>query len=200
MKKFGFLGWAMAFIIAIIAFFHEGCSGCKSTTRSDSTTTVSYKYDTATHHGIIAPAKPETSFVRLPGHYIHDTTFIPAPVDSMAVVIAYYTARYYERAFSDSNIQVSFKDSVYRNELIWSAFDYRLLRPTAIVTTTVVKPVAASSSVYVGFGTEVGFIGFPTFGPELLYTSKNRRAYKLGYHFGQNMSTVNASIYWRIGK
>jgi len=200
MKTFGFLGWAMALVIAIIALFHDGCTGCKSTTRSDSTTTVSYMYDTATHHGVIAPEKPETSILRLPGEYIHDTIFIPAPVDSMAVVIAYYTSRYYERAYTDSNIMVSFKDSVYRNELIWSAFDYRLLRPTAIVTTTVVKPVAARSSVYVGLGTAVGFMGFPTAGPELLYTSKTRNAYRIGYHFGQNMSTINASVYWRIGK
>lgn len=199
MKTLGILGWITALIVTIIAFVHDGCNGTPK--EEETKTEVTFQYDTVKYHAVVATGQPTTDTIILPGKVIHDTLFIPAPIDSMKVVIDYFTSRYYQRQFADSNIAITFHDSVYKNMLVYSTFDYRLLRPTAIITNTVTKQVEARNRLYVGLGLAMGSTGvFPAAGPELLWVGKDKMSYRIGYHFGQNQSNLSTAIYWRIGK
>jgi hypothetical protein len=197
MRTFGIISWLAAIVVTVIAFWYDGCKQPKHTT----TKTVTYEYDTTTHSGVVSPKQPKSEALYLPSKTIHDTLFVALPVDSMQVVLAYYTARYYERQYLDSNIAITFYDSVYKNTLTHSSFDYRLLRPTAIITQTEIKQAEARNRLYVGLGLAVGLTGVsPVAGPELLWVTKNGNGYRVGYHVGQNLSNISASLYWKIGK
>lgn len=181
--------------LALIASLYRCCK----VENAQKETTVEYRYDTTIKTVTIEKIKPVTETLYLPSDVIHDTFYKEGKIDSLGVVLAYYTARYYERNYSDSNIAINFRDSVYKNELAYTSFDYRLLRPTAIITN--VSKVEVRNHIYIGLGLSQGLTGvFPSVGPELLFIGKDKLAYRLSYQFGQNSGILGTSVYYKIGK
>jgi hypothetical protein len=119
-------------------------------------------------------------------------------VDTAEVIRAYFTAHYYEEMIEDTNLIVMIQDSVFNNNITWRNFSYRLLRPTAIHNTTISKQPEVRNMYYLGVGTSVGVPGgSPALGPELLFLTKNKTAYRAAYLFP---GTISASVYFKIGK
>jgi hypothetical protein len=196
MKDYNYIGWLIA--IALLIYIYVSQRHCGSVTQhADTSTTVVYVYDTNTYTPQVPPPTPRSSVIRLPAPAAASDKPL-TPVDTAAIVHAYFMAHFYEQTIQDSNITATIRDSVYNNNITWRNFSYRLLRPTAIITNTIIKPVEARNQLYAGFGASVGVLGSsPTIGPELLFVTKNKTAYRAAF---QLPGTVSASIYFKLGK
>lgn len=62
------------------------------------------------------------------------------PIDSLAVVLAYYTKVYSRQDYRDTNIALTIEDTIYRNGIFSRGFSYNILRPTK-TETTIINPV-----------------------------------------------------------
>lgn len=195
MKDYNYIGWLIA--IALLIYIYVSQQHCGSgTQQADTSTRVAYVYDTITYTPPVQPPTPRTSVSRLPAPAA-ESVKPPTPVDTPAIIRAYFMAHYYEQCIEDSNIIATIQDTVFNNSITHRTFSYRLLRPTAIVTNTIVKQPEDRNSWFLGFGSAVGVLqSSPTVGPELLIT-QNKYAYRIGYHFPGN---VQAAIYIKIGK
>lgn len=195
MKDYNYIGWLIA--IALLIYIYVSQQHCGSgTQQADTSTSVVYAYDNNTYTPPVPSPTPRTSVSRLPAPSA-DSAKQLTPVDTAAIIRAYFMAHYYEQCIEDSNIIATISDTVFNNNITWRNFSYRLLRPTAIHTTTI-KPVEARNQLYAGFGAGVGVLGSsPTIGPELLFVSKNKTAYRAAYYLP---GTIQASIYFKLGK
>lgn len=100
------------------------------------TSIITYKYDTTVYH---------VDRVNI-YHYSTDSIFLPVKVDTSQVIKDYFTKYVYSDTIRDTNILATITDTVFKNSILHRAFDYRLLRPTQIITTTIVAP--AMSKIY----------------------------------------------------
>jgi hypothetical protein len=196
MKDYNYIGWLIAIGLLIYIFVSQEHCG-SSTQQADTSTRVVYVYDTNTHTPHVPTPQPRTSTSRLPAPSA-DSGKPLVPIDTAAILRAYFTAHYYVQEICDTNIEATIRDSVYNNLITWRDFSYRLLRPTAIQTTNIIKQPEARSKFYAGFGASVGVLGSsPTIGPELLLTSKKNTAFRVAYHVP---GTISASVYFQLKK
>jgi hypothetical protein len=191
MKNVSNIGWLIAIGLLIYIYLcQEHCA--PSPQQYDTTYTVTHTYDTNIYSHQIPAPKPKAS-----------VEYVPYPVmigevDTAEVIRAYFTAHYYEEMIEDTNLIVMIQDSVFNNNITWRNFSYRLLRPTAIHNTTISKQPEVRNMYYLGVGTSVGVPGgSPALGPELLFLTKNKTAYRAAYLFP---GTISASVYFKIGK
>ncbi len=185
-------------------FIWRDCSkrfhGAKNT--ADTISVSSKKvFDTTTYSTVLPTTKPISETYRYPVKSTEGTKDEqPYKLDTLAIVRAYFTARYYKRNYADTNISIELSDTVFNNEITWSKIDYRLLRPLAILNTTVLeKKVEARNKLFAGFGLNAGFDRgiYPAFGPEILLINKRENAYRIGYMYNGS-SLITAGMYWKI--
>lgn len=189
-------GWIFAMIILWIWLGENHCNNGKHVSADTSHFTV-YQYDTSWYTVNLPAPKPTSSTPRLPLPIDSANPSVLA-IDTPAIIAKYYMANFYEQTIQDSNITATMRDSVWGNQITWRDFSYRLLRPTAINNTSIIKQVEARTQIFAGFGASVGVLGSsPTIGPELLLVSKNNTAFRAAYHFP---GSVHASFYFKIGK
>lgn len=62
------------------------------------------------------------------------------PIDSLAVVLAYYTKVYSVQNYRDTNIAITVEDTIYKNALLSRGLSYSILRPTIQTVTTYTMP------------------------------------------------------------
>ncbi|MFA6261094.1 MAG: hypothetical protein WC760_06480 [Bacteroidia bacterium] len=188
-----YAGWIIALGLVIVLLIQRACSPILPDPKFITTTVL--VYDTQWHQVEIPLPKPISESIRLPE--LNSGSIDSFSLPDSILIKEHYTVRYYQQEYSDSNITLTLKDSVYTNKLTWQGFDYRLLRPTTVINTTIVEPVEVRNRWYVGIGLTDGVTGgSPSVGPEFLL-SRDRYAYRIGYH---SNNSIQASIYWRIGK
>ena len=189
-------GWIFALVILWLWLGENHCNNGKHVSADTSHFTVQ-QFDTNWYTVNLPAPKPTTSTPRLPLPKVSANPSV-LNIDTPAIIAMYYMANYYEQTIADTNIIATMRDSVWGNQITWRDFSYRLLRPTAITNTTIIKPVEARTKLFAGFGASVGVLGSsPTIGPELLLVSKNNTAIRAAYHFP---GSVQASFYFKIGK
>lgn len=192
MKEYNYIGWLIAIGLLIYIFVSQQHCG-RSHQQADTIIHVEYVYDTNTYTPSINTPKPIASIKRLPT--LAADSGKPFTIDTAAIISAFFTAHYYEQVIEDSNLIATIADTVFNNEITHRSFSYRLLRPTAINTTTIIKQPEARNNWYLGFGSTVGVLqSSPTVGPEILITQP-KHAYRIGYHFP---GTVQASVFFKI--
>ncbi len=97
-------------------------------------TVTKYRYDTTVQ--TIKTVKYDTvsEIVRLPADTILNTKY-----DTIEVIRNYYTERVIERNWEDSSVRVMLTDTIYKNNITGSYFQYQILQPTEINTTQVMS-------------------------------------------------------------
>ena len=88
-------------------------------------TIIEYKYDTVEVAAVLPkPPKPDTIIIITP----------PENVDTSAVIKEYYSKNIYNRPYSDSSISITLVDTVFENKLQKGTIEYKILRPTQVIT------------------------------------------------------------------
>lgn len=86
-----------------------------------------FKYDTI------------TKVIKEPYKVLKDTTIyvdLPTKIDTVIVIKEYFSKHYVEREFKDSNIIVTVKDTLYKNDILTGNMEYKWLQPTQVTTNT----------------------------------------------------------------
>lgn len=109
----------------------------KKETKIDTLKTVELKYDSTIYQPIGLPDPIKVS---------RDTIYLPASIDTMAVIEKYFTRSIYVDSFTDKNIIIQIKDTLYKNEIHGRGVLYKILRPDSITTLTITKTIPATAS------------------------------------------------------
>lgn len=110
-------------LILLVVLSLRNC-GQKATNKGN--TDTFYQVDTLTRT-IPGPVRDTT---------LHDTLILPSSIDTLAVILDYFTARVNQRQYQDSNISISIVDTVYRNHIASGPLTYKVLKPC---TSTVIR-------------------------------------------------------------
>jgi hypothetical protein len=112
--------------------------------------------------------------------YIDSIIYLPANIDTALILSQYFNRLYYvDTIYREGNFMAVVKDSVSNNRIVYRAFDFQNLRPTAIYTTNIrhqeynIPPF--------GLGVE-GIFNSQRFyvGPAMYYMTKNHQVFKVG--------------------
>lgn len=98
---------------------------------------------------------------------------IPAVVDTAKILADYFALHVYSRSWTDSLLTVDLRDTVTQNRFLQNEFKYKILRPQAVINTTVDNSVNYYNYLYAG-------IDFPFYNAECLEFSV-LSAFKRGY-------------------
>lgn len=108
------------------------CNSCREIAGTDTVFTIKYLVDSSAKK--FEPRPDQEPVV----------TFYPESIpeiDSAAVAYDYFSTRYYQREFRDSNVAITSRDSITRNRIAWSQLEYKLLIPTQIQTYKITNTV-----------------------------------------------------------
>jgi hypothetical protein len=72
------------------------------------------------------------------------------PIDSLAVVLAYYTKVYSRQEYRDTNLALTIEDTIYKNGIFSRGFTYNILKPTQTITTIINPPVKQKLTISAG--------------------------------------------------
>jgi len=75
---------------------------------------------------------------------------VNVPIDSMTVVMAYYTKVYSRQEYRDTNLALTIEDTIYKNGIFSRGFTYNILRPTQTITTVINPPVKQKLTLSAG--------------------------------------------------
>jgi hypothetical protein len=112
--------------------------------------------------------------------YIDSLVYLEGDIDTAAILADYFRKYYYsDTIYRDGNFMAVVRDSVSNNRIVYRAFDFQNLRPTAIYTTNIrhqeynIPPF--------GIGVE-GIFNSQRFyvGPAVYYMTRNHQVFKVG--------------------
>lgn len=118
------------------------------------------------------------------------------PVDTNAILQDYFTTYFYEDTTKLDSITITIQDSVSQNKIQSRSLSYELLFPRTTITD---KIYINNREFYWGLGLQgtpqqIGYVG-----AELLYRSRNQKAYSLGLGLNQDMKPVlSGKLYWQL--
>jgi hypothetical protein len=119
------IGFAIVLVGLLMASFFIGKNQAKKEIVYETNTV--FKYDTITKviKEPYAVVKDFYVYVELPGK-----------IDTVTVIKEYFSKHYVERQFKDSNIIVTVKDTLYKNDIESGKMEYKWLQPTSVITNT----------------------------------------------------------------
>ena len=121
-----------------------------------------FVYDTITH---FVPDTVPYYIVKTDSVTIKDTVF--AEIDTLAILLDYYSLHYYTRTWEDSLLIATSHDAISENEFIDNTFTYKIKSPQQIIYNTTVY----SYSKYLYGGVTIPFGNFNYTGIQLSYAS-----------------------------
>lgn len=154
------------FLICFVFAFLTGRKCAKEVAVDTIDTTIVYQYDTTIYRYPLNITLPEKEV------YIQ-----PDSIDTSAVLRSYFKKREYETTHADTNISITFRPQIKRNELISANFDYRLLRP--VKKKTLITQNIRQRSLYAGALVGANRDLF-VLAPGLLYTQNK---WAVGYNY-----------------
>ena len=122
---YNIIGISIVVIGLLFASFFFGKSRAKKE--------IVYKTETVMKYDTV------TKVIKEPYEVIKDTTIyvqLPGKIDTVEVIREYFSKNYVERQFKDSNIVVTVKDTLYKNDIESGKLEYKWLQPTSITTNT----------------------------------------------------------------
>jgi hypothetical protein len=134
MKQFN-LNTALLIAVILLLIWN----GCKKTKTTETTQTIvnnifdSTKVKSQTFHTQHTNTFRVDSVIVLPPK--------SQPIDSLAVVLAYYTKVYSRQDYRDTNLTLTIEDTIYKNGIFSRGFSYNILRPTQTITTIINPPI-----------------------------------------------------------
>lgn len=139
------------------------------------------KYDSAQRERIVPfPIPGET--IKIP---------VPAIVDTMAILRAYFEENIYDQSLGDSQLSANLSCVVSKNKLKSLDFKYKILRPTAII-----QEEKEKIKVFAGLAIGASKTGLTAFGPEVSILDK--KDHLIGFNYNLIDNSVNASLAWKI--
>lgn len=104
--------------------------------------------------------------------------------DSEQIIKDYYTKKFDQRIFSDSNVEITSSDTLFQNAKLFSGLSYKWKRPVFVEKTIELQPVPVNK-VFIGAFTSIN----PTrlgLGPEIVIMNKREQMFRLGKDFLSN--------------
>lgn len=195
--------------IAIVAtllcclLFYRACNPRVEIRQGTTTTKVSLRTirDTALIERITPAPEPET---------IIQPYYIPAIVDTNAIIAAHFSTYYYnDTLMNDTTAIIVVMDSISRNRIIYREFAYRNRRPTELqfnTTTTVYPPnvlkisagftLFASPVIEWSRDADVWNSIQPSIGPSIMLTNRRDNSYTITYDPFYERASI--SVLWKI--
>ncbi len=128
-------------ILAAILFKRQFISSpdgqSKPLSKPDTTVTIVQYIDSSTH-----TVNHVTEIL-----YKNGKVKTPSKFDTLAVLRAYFTSRIAQNTYRDSNISITVYDTLLANAIAGRSLDYKVLKPSSVVTKTVRVP---SKGLYIG--------------------------------------------------
>lgn len=200
-KRLSYFPWLLSAALVLIIIFQREC-GNSCTSCPEGTDTLKktvYVYDSIPVTATFNKPQPKSQQFRQPNAASptpDGVTYKPHSDENRACVQELFTARYYEETYRDSSIEAVFKDSVWSNQLTWSQFTYKLIRPTQINTTIITPPAKQRVKLFVGLSASAGVL--PSAGPDILLLTKRDYGYRAGVKASPSGISYEAGIYWKI--
>lgn len=157
-------GILLLLVMLTSSYFIGRNSGKKSV---EYVTETVYKYDTI------------TKVIKEPYERLKDTTIyveLPVKIDTVFVINEYFAKHYVEREFKDSNIVITVKDTLQKNDILSSRMEYKWMQPTTVTTNT---SITNNYNKYLSVGLTTNTT-FKSFGVDFIYHTK-KYFYKVGY-------------------
>lgn len=184
-------------ILIVIILLMRACSGGGKNTADCSKckikTKVKIKYDTIRQTSI--------EYVPKWKNRIHQKIDTFTRIDTAYILQGFYTKYYYpDTILVDTFGYISLNDTIFENKIYSRTVKQNLLIPTTTITNEI---LVNKREVYIGVGIagEAQPINLNYVGAELLYRTKNKKAYSIGIGINQQLSpVVSGKIYWKIGK
>lgn len=107
--------------------------------KSDTEITIIHYIDSSTH---IVNQVSKISYRDRPGKQ-------PLALDTQAIIKRYFTRRFTENSYRDSNLSLTVFDTLFQNAIIGRSFSYKIFRPNTVITKTVSN---RSNGLYIGAG------------------------------------------------
>lgn len=184
-------------IVGFYAGYEFKSHGKPTNTQADTVivtdSTLKLKYDSALQ--VINTQGPDTFWKIAP-----PVNYPTQKVDTAFILQNYNTWYVYTDSVRNKDLALSIIDTVTANKIIGRKLSYKILRPDSIITIettkTITKEVArGTNNLFVG--TQVGVNGSNMLlAPHVLYTTKNKLAFSLGYELYQHTPTIG--IYYKI--
>ena len=153
--------------------------------------TLKLKYDSALQ--VINTQGPDTFWKIAP-----PVNYPFQKVDTAFILQNYNTWYVYTDSVRNKELALSIIDTVTANKIIGRKLSYKILRPDSIIkveTTKTITNKEVASGLFVG--TQVGAVGSNMLiAPHLLYVTKKKLAFSLGYELYQHTPTIG--IYYKI--
>jgi len=161
------------------------------------------EFDTTAFIASLPIEYPDTSYVPTPYPVYHTEDSlvyveIPADVDSLAVVLAYFSPSIYLDSIGtpDSLFLLVLRDSVNENRIQRREILDLILYPTfKIVTKTVIEPYVPRNKVFLGLGVG-GWTDKFGVTANMMFMNKRDNAYQLSYDPLNN--TIYGTAFWKI--
>lgn len=113
---------------------------------------------------------------------------LPAKIDTVVVIKEFYSKHYVAREFKDTNIVITVKDTLYKNDVFSGQIQYKWLQPTQITTKTSVTN-NYYKYVSLGFSSQSGLKSFSL---DAQYHSK-------GYYFSVGYDPIEKITKFGVG-
>lgn len=181
------------FVLLIVVLGFQTCEYVNKLADKNDKGSIDTLYIQSNDHYHNVPFKVEVPvpyLVEVPGAP-GSTITIPATIDSLAVVMDYYTKRFYLDSTQNDSIKLRLKATIYKNKIIdWSVM-YKWIAPTMVIKqTNVVERQLAFVGIDV-FGNGQQFGVFPS-----LYLETRRGMFGYGYDPINNFHKVG--VYGKI--
>ena len=180
-------------IVVLIAllFLQRSCSS-PDPVEPTVITKIEVKYDTIETVKEVYVPKWKTKVVT-------ETEFIPAEIDTTAILRDYYAKYFYSDTLQIDTVGFAvINDTISRNTILARDVKTNILIPT----TTITKEIYLNNrEFYWGLGLQGRTDQINYLGGELLYRNKKRQVYGFGLGVNQDFQPVlSGRLYWRIGK
>lgn len=149
-----------------------------------------------THDTITKPGDPFPVLVEVgqPDPIYYEEPYImPALIDTMGVILDYFTKYYYADTIKDdSSAFIALFETVKGNRIIDRSFSFQNRRATQVIT-----PMQKQrNAVYAGFQTSLNPDESLDFGPAVMLITK--KGYGYSYAYGVNEKSHTVSFVWKI--
>ena len=119
-------------------------------------------------------------------------------IDTIEVIGDYFSTYVYTDSLINDSLKLFINDSITQNKIKSRQVNYNLIYPTTIITK---EYPTIKRALYYGLEIQGNKDQINSFGPKLLYTTKNYHAYSIGLGINENMKPVlGFGIYWKFGK
>lgn len=126
----------------------------------------------------------------------YDTVEKPLVVDSLEIFLAYMAKNIYDRTLMDDSIAlIRIIDTVHKNQLWGSKFEYKNRQPVTIHETYIVPPPDPRFQLYAG-GFVTGNQDYFGAGPALFAKTKRDHLYGVGYDAINKTAQIH--MQWKI--